>query len=128
MSLDNTTYVGFTTDVERRLKQHNREKAGGARATQGKTWKRIVTVTGFPTKQSALQFEWKWKFLSKRISGKTPIERRCNALESLLNSEQSTMNAIPFCDYPDPLSILLEDAEIGQYLRDKEMRYGILIE
>ena len=34
------TYVGITTDADRRLAQHNGERAGGARATRaGRPWR-----------------------------------------------------------------------------------------
>jgi structure-specific endonuclease subunit SLX1 len=40
------TYVGVTTDVDRRARQHNGELAGGARATRaGRPWK-IGRVAG----------------------------------------------------------------------------------
>jgi len=40
------TYVGVTTDAARRLKQHNGERAGGARTTRaGRPW-RLVAVYG----------------------------------------------------------------------------------
>ncbi len=41
------TYVGFTVNVDRRLRQHNAELQGGARATKGHTWKRILSVKEF---------------------------------------------------------------------------------
>jgi len=58
------TYVGATIDVNRRLRQHNREIKGGAKATtsrvyKGETWRRICYVSGFPDWSSALQFEWR---------------------------------------------------------------------
>jgi len=69
---DGATYVGATIDLERRLRQHNKEIKGGAHATsikvnQGKIWHRVCYVSGFPTWQCALQFEWRWKQLSRRI-------------------------------------------------------------
>ncbi len=66
-----TTYVGATTDVNRRLRQHNKEIKGGAKATsvkvnQGDSWERVCYVEGFPDWKSALQFEWMWKYCVRR--------------------------------------------------------------
>lgn len=121
------TYVGFTTNLERRLRQHNQELSGGAKATKGQTWKRILSVAGFPSQQAALQFEWKWKHLSRSSRGGTAVERRCDALVNLLNSECSTRNAAPFHTYEGLLTVFLEDSQCDQ-LRNKELRYGILVE
>ena len=121
------TYVGFSTDVDRRLRQHNRELVGGAKATHGDTWTRLCSIAGFPTQQSALQFEWKWKHLSRKARG-TAVERRLHALLQLLNSEQSTSKALPFCSYEGPLLILSEQDVCTNFLRDKEIQYGLLIE
>ena len=49
----NATYVGATVDLERRLRQHNKEIKGGAVATstrviKGDTWIRAAYVQGFP--------------------------------------------------------------------------------
>ena len=54
------TYVGATTDVDRRLKQHNGLMSGGARATGTVPggWYRVCYVKGFPDKREALRFEW----------------------------------------------------------------------
>jgi predicted GIY-YIG superfamily endonuclease len=123
-----STYVGFTINLDRRLRQHNQELSGGARATHGKSWKRILSVTGFPTQQAALQFEWKWKNVSRKALGATAVERRCNALITLLNLEQSTSKAVPFETYEFPLQVFVEEESIRNYFQDKDLRYGVLLE
>jgi structure-specific endonuclease subunit SLX1 len=101
-----STYIGATIDLDRRLKQHNKELKGGAVATsnkvlKGEVWKRHCYVSGFPSWQAALQFEWRWKQLSRKLpSNMLPIDRRMQALEQLLNLERSTTKAIPFKEWP----------------------------
>ena len=80
---DGKTYVGATIDPDRRLLQHNGVLSGGAKATHGRVWNRICLVEGFETQREALQFEWRWKFVSKKQKGNA-IERRKKALESLM--------------------------------------------
>ena len=104
-SSDNATYVGATIDVNRRLRQHNKEIKGGAHATgkrveKGETWKRICYVKNFPTWVAALQFEWKWKNLTRKLpSTMNPLERRKIALEELLSLERPTIKAIPYSEW-----------------------------
>ncbi len=86
------TYVGATVDPDRRLRQHCGELKGGARATHrrvaaGETWKRIGLVGPFE-KIPALQFEWRWKFLSRKLKSGTPIQKRKMALEQLLAEKE----------------------------------------
>ncbi len=109
------TYVGATTDVNRRLRQHNKEIKGGAKATsvkvnQGDSWERICYVEGFPDWKSALQFEWMWKHLTKKQS-KThkPIERRFLALEELLHLEKPTSKATPYKDWTTQPKVIIEE-------------------
>lgn len=53
------TYIGFTLDVPRRVRQHNGEITGGAKRTaRHRPWKPVVFVTGFASRTAALQFEW----------------------------------------------------------------------
>jgi len=52
------TYVGITTDVERRLAQHNGEVRGGARSTRaGRPWRRAAEYGPFPRRGDALRVE-----------------------------------------------------------------------
>ena len=107
-SSDNATYVGATVDLDRRLRQHNKEIKGGAYATsakvvKGETWTRVCYVSGFPDWQAALQFEWRLKQLSRKLPSRMfPLERRKKALEQLLLLERSTTKAIPFNEWPSP--------------------------
>lgn len=99
------TYVGATMDVDHRLRQHNGQLVGGAHATtmrvqHGETWRRVVYVSGFPDWIAALQFEWRWKQLSRKSKLKRPLERRHEALHTLLSLERPTTKAIPYAEWP----------------------------
>jgi structure-specific endonuclease subunit SLX1 len=79
------TYVGATVDPNRRLRQHNGEISGGARATKGRVWKRRFLVGGFEDERAALRFEWRWKYLTRQAPGESFMERRSHALSLLLS-------------------------------------------
>ena len=98
LECNGSTYVGATVDLNRRLRQHNQELAGGAHATGRKgPWRRVAYVSGFPSWVATLQFEWRWKQLS-RMDG-SPMERRMKAVYSLLLMDKSTEKAIPFLEW-----------------------------
>jgi putative endonuclease len=52
------TYVGWTQDVARRLKQHNAGK--GARFTRGRVWV-LLHAESFRSKRAAMRREWRLK-------------------------------------------------------------------
>lgn len=99
------TYVGATVDLERRLRQHNKEIKGGAVATgikvaKGNIWIRAAYVQGFPDWQAALQFEWRWKQLSRKLPAKMdPLLRRMTALKDLLALERPTTKAKAYSEW-----------------------------
>lgn len=58
----NSTYNGSTNDLVRRLRQHNGEIVGGAKATRGKgPWVYIGIWEGFSSHKEALSCEWRIK-------------------------------------------------------------------
>jgi predicted GIY-YIG superfamily endonuclease len=98
------TYIGATIDPDRRLQQHNGQKAGGAKATHGRSWTRYALVEGFPDSTAALQFEWAWKFQSRKIGH--GLSARIRGLWVLLDSLQSTSKARPFSEWSQPPMVL----------------------
>jgi putative endonuclease len=52
------TYVGWTTDPEKRLEQHNTGK--GAKSTRGYRWA-LVYVEKYKTRSEAMSREWHLK-------------------------------------------------------------------
>ena len=114
-STNHATYVGATVNLDHRLRQHNGEIKGGARATSmkvknGETWRRVCYVEGFPSWSECLKFEWAWKFYSRKLSIKLfPLERRKQALKTLLSREKSTSKAIPFSEWTQPINVVWEN-------------------
>lgn len=116
VSTSGATYVGATVDLDHRLRQHNKEIKGGAVATsikvlRGETWHRHCYVSGFPTWQSALQFEWRWKQIHRKLpKGRniTPLDNRMKALELLLSLERPTSKAMMYSEWDTPPEIIIE--------------------
>jgi len=121
LSSDNSTYVGATVDIDRRLRQHNKEISGGAFATgakvaKGETWIRVAHIEGFPDWSAALQFEWRWKQLSRKIKiNMHPLQRRMTALKQLLQLERPTSKAKAYTEWAEPPKVVLEDDEARLY-------------
>ena len=102
------SYVGATVDMEHRLRQHNGSIKGGAISTtsalkKGHSWEILCLVSGFPTWNAALQFEWRWKQLSRKKTG-NPANKRVDALIDLVNMDKPTSKAELYSSY-EPLHI-----------------------
>ena len=114
-STNGSTYIGATIDLDKRIRKHNKEIKGGATATsikvsQGEVWSYVCYVENFPDWQAALQFEWRWKQISRQIQkskpSQKPIERRLEALEKLLKLDKSTSKAKPYTEWEIPPNIV----------------------
>jgi structure-specific endonuclease subunit SLX1 len=121
VSTKGNTYVGATVDLNRRLRQHNKEIKGGAHATgikvaQGETWTRAAYISEFPDWQAALQFEWRWKQLSRNFPvNMNPLERRMQALKQLLALERPTSKAKAYTEWLTSPEVHLETEEAKNY-------------
>ena len=60
---DGSLYTGYTTDLERRVAEHN--AGDGAKYTRGRTPVEVVHVETFDTKSAAMSREYEVKQLSR---------------------------------------------------------------
>jgi len=107
----NRTYNGSTNNMKRRLRQHNGEIKGGAKATRGKgPWEVYCIVSGFTDKIEALQTEWKIKTVEgrRRPSKYNKPEGRVKGLNNILQLDKFTSNCKrDICDMN--LTIYIQD-------------------
>jgi len=71
------TYIGYSPDPERRLRQHNGElSSGSARTTKvsGRPWALVLIVDGFIDSRTALQFEWAWQHANKSLTFRKAVD------------------------------------------------------
>ena len=74
---DGSLYTGYTTNIERRVKQHN--NSDGAKYTSGRTPVKLVYVQLHSTKSCAMSEEYSLKQLSKsKKESKAGNEKRVN--------------------------------------------------
>ena len=92
---NNRTYNGSTNNMKRRLRQHNGEIKGGAKATRGKgPWEVYCIVCGFTDRIEALQTEWKIKTIEgrRRPAKYNKPEGRIKGLNCILQLDKFTSN------------------------------------
>ena len=104
------TYIGFTVNPNRRLRQHNGFEKGGAKRTEGRRPHTMVLfVHGFSSNTAAEQFEWAWTNpkQSKKLrdlvpSGSRTLAARIHVLTILLTKVLPYRYMPPPSPRPDP--------------------------
>ena len=86
------TYVGYTNNLERRIRQHNNEIKGGAKYTKGRDWEYAGYISGFNDNILALQCEWKLKHPGVNFG--SGMKGRIKSLEHILGLEKFTSNSL----------------------------------
>lgn len=90
----NYTYNGSTNNLIKRLRQHNGQIGGGAKATSNKgPWEYYAVLTGFSTHNETLSCEWKIKHpTGKKLRPKKycGINGRIDALNLVLSLDTWT--------------------------------------
>ena len=101
------TYIGSTVNIKRRLRQHNGEIVGGAKATRtGRPWSLICYISGFD-KTHSLCCEWRLKHRKAKNSNKlicfSGVKNKIDNLYNVLNLEKFTNK----CDLSNNLCLQL---------------------
>jgi predicted GIY-YIG superfamily endonuclease len=114
-STNGSTYIGATVDLDKRIRQHNKEIKGGATATSikvnmGEIWSYVCYIENCQNWTAALQCEWRWKQISRQIQKtkprQKPRDRRLEALDKLLELDKPTSKAELFANWEKPPNVV----------------------
>ena len=99
-------YIGFSTDPDHRLRQHNGEIAGSSKFCKiGRPYKTLLRVSGFRAQVTALQYEWALTKHTRSTHARPllahPVMRaRLDAAGVKARLAQLLMFSNMFCDEP----------------------------
>ena len=105
------TYIGYSNNVARRLRQHNKIISGGAKHTRkANNWELLYYIRGFETHKEALSFEW---YLAHR-----PPKYRCKMQISVKGRFKDTIRVMELWKQKHdkilwicPINVSIDDVE-----------------
>ena len=132
-SFPGTTYIGYTTNPERRLRQHNGDlKNGGAYRTKRKgrrPWEFVSIVHGFVDRVGGLQFEYAWQHplrtrYLQQIFDKAEISNinRKKGFPGKLALLAALLHCKPFCNLALDVFLLCREWQTEFYKQNEMIR------
>jgi len=99
----NRTYIGVTTDLKRRVRQHNREIVGGAKSTHwgAPNWKLHMHVEGFSSKSEVMRWE---KIIKARCRG---MWQRTKGFIGITHGKCPEKGRLPMYAPPENLAVII---------------------
>ena len=109
------TYIGYTNNPDKRLRQHNGEISGGAKSTRGNKWEIMCLISGFENINSAMSLEYKLKHPNgtrRNISKYSGIQGKINTLNKVLPELTDNYKVCILEEYHDKLNLIKIPANI----------------
>lgn len=101
------TYIGYTNDFKKRLRQHNGEISGGAKYTTAykgtNGWHPVAVIEGFPDNKWAMSFEWrmkKYKNSKGKLKSSSGLDKRLKNIFEIIKENKITGKSLPPSEIP----------------------------
>ena len=77
---DNSFYAGVTTDLDRRVKEHNEDNRRGAKYTRSRRPVQLICSEEYPTRSAAQKEEYRFKQLNRKTKERVISEKLLTVL------------------------------------------------
>ncbi len=77
---DNSFYAGVTTDLDRRVKEHNEDNRRGAKYTRSRRPVQLICSEKYPSRSAAQKEEYRFKQLNRKTKERVISEKLLTVL------------------------------------------------